>query len=401
MEFLKGGRHRHNRGTFHALSDVSFALERGKTFGLIGANGAGKSTALKLMSRIIEPTSGLVRVEGKIGALLELGAGFHPDLTGRENVYLNGSVMGFDRAYTRRRLDEIVAFSELDDFIDVPVKYYSSGMYVRLGFSVAVHSEPDILLIDEVLAVGDASFQYKCLERIAEMRRLGVTVVFVSHDSVAVGSLCDTALWFEEGRLTHVGDAKEVVLAYTRAAGEREVRRRRSGVAQMGKQAFEEPRVGRGPATTAAASADSRWGSRQVRIIAVELCDANGAVVDSFATGRPMEVRIHYKAQNRVVDPVFGLAIHHQDGTHVTGPNSDLGGLPIPYIVEQGVVRYRTAKLPLLEGIYLLSVSVHDRSGRVIYDYMDKSFPFYVYSGNSRERYGLITLGGCWDLMDV
>jgi ABC-type polysaccharide/polyol phosphate transport system ATPase subunit len=192
-------RNNNSHEEFWALQDVSFTVEQGETLGLIGPNGAGKSTALKLISRIIEPTSGQIEVNGQVGALLELGAGFHPDLTGRENIYLNGSILGLSRAQIRRKLDAIIAFAELERFIDVPVKHYSSGMYVRLGFSVAVHTDPEVLLVDEVLAVGDQNFQHKCLERIMEMQRQGITICFVSHGLGEVRRLCSRAVWLDDG----------------------------------------------------------------------------------------------------------------------------------------------------------------------------------------------------------
>lgn len=205
---------RNNRSyeEFWALRDVSFTVAPGETVGIIGPNGAGKSTILKLIARIIKPSSGRIAVRGRVGALLELGAGFHPDLTGRENIYLNGSIMGLSRAEIRRRLDDIISFAELERFIDVPVKHYSSGMLVRLGFSVAVHTYPEILLIDEVLAVGDAAFQRKCIERIISIKKSGSTILFVSHDMEAIQMLCDRALWLNNGYLM-ADDVPSVVIS--------------------------------------------------------------------------------------------------------------------------------------------------------------------------------------------
>ncbi|MBP8863078.1 MAG: ABC transporter ATP-binding protein, partial [Anaerolineae bacterium] len=237
---------------FWALRHVSFEIETGETVGLIGPNGVGKSTALKLVSRILEPTSGHIEVHGRVGALLELGAGFHPDLTGRENVYLNASMMGLSRQEVDRRFDEIVAFSELEPFIDVPVKHYSSGMYVRLGFAVAVHTDPEILLVDEVLAVGDAAFQRKCYDRIDQLRANGVTLLFVSHSAETVRSLCKRALWLDAGTLVADGTAESVVQQYTVHSWEAE--------------------EGKLP------SPDNvkRWGTGRVQITRVELLDGAG-----------------------------------------------------------------------------------------------------------------------------
>jgi lipopolysaccharide transport system ATP-binding protein len=201
------------RGRYHfwALKDVSFSIKAGETVGILGPNGSGKSTILKLISRIIDPTKGMIRVSGRLSALLELGAGFHPDLTGRENIYLNGSILGLDRKVMRQKLDSIIDFADIGEFIDVPIHNYSSGMQMRLGFSVAVHVEPEIILVDEVLAVGDYSFQLKCLERIRQMQQEGVTIIFVSHDFETIERLCTRAMWLENGMLQAHGNVSEIL----------------------------------------------------------------------------------------------------------------------------------------------------------------------------------------------
>jgi len=209
---------------FWALQDVSFEVERGEAFGIIGSNGAGKSTMLKLLSGIMKPTSGAIKVHGRLSALIEVSAGFHPDLTGRENIYLNGTILGLKRAEIRRRFDEIVAFSGLDEFIDTPVKRYSSGMFARLGFSVAAHVDPDILIVDEVLSVGDLAFQRRCLERMSAVLKGGATVVFVSHNLEAVANLCNRSLLLERGRVVRVGASQEVVREYLWAGRQRRTR---------------------------------------------------------------------------------------------------------------------------------------------------------------------------------
>lgn len=356
---------------FWALRDVSFEIPLGQTVGFIGPNGSGKSTALKLMAGILEPTSGTITVNGRLAALLELGAGFHPDLTGRENVYLNGTLLGLSRAEMRRRFDEIVAFAELEDFIDVPVKHYSSGMYVRLGFAVAVHVEPEILLVDEVLAVGDVAFQRKCLDRIYELRRQGVTIVFVSHDLGTVQSLCEYVYWFEHGRIQKEGSPTDVVMAYLSKSAQQETNGHRN-------------------------LDEARWGTGRIRITHVELCNEDGIPQHAFPTGAPMSIRIHYEAPEPVEDPVFGLAIHDQSGTHLCGPNTDFGGLVIPRAEGRGCVTYHIPELVLLPGTYYVSVSAHNRPDTEMYDYHDRLYMFRVYPGATRERYGLITLRGEW-----
>jgi len=366
-------RDRRSREEFWALRDVSFTVERGETVGLIGPNGAGKSTVLKLVSRIIEPTSGRIEVDGRVGALLELGAGFHPDLTGRENIYLNGSILGLSRAEIRRKLDDIVGFAELERFIDVPVKHYSSGMYMRLGFSVAVHTDPEILLVDEVLAVGDAAFQRKCLERINQLQGEGVTILFVSHSPEIVQSICSRAIWLDRGRLVADGPVDVVVTRYldhTWAA--------QDGRVQM------------------ADDTDRRWGSGRVKIIGVRLLDSDGKERRRFRVGESLTVEIRYRAEERVERPVFGLAIHRGDGVHITGPNTRFCGYEIPWVEGEGVVRYTIRSLPLLEGLYYISVSVHDWNDTEMYDYHDRLYAFWSLPSGG-ERYGIVTLQGEWE----
>ncbi len=367
---------RKRQGTFWVLKDVDFQIHQGEFVGFIGANGAGKSTSLKLIARIIEPTRGRVWSRGRIGALLELGAGFHPELSGRENIYMNASVMGLDRAYVDRYFDDIVAFSELESFIDVPVKHYSSGMYVRLGFSVAVHARPDILLIDEVLAVGDEAFQHKCIDRITKLRRSGTTILLVTHSLDTVETLCDRAIWFEHGQVIKLGDSRDVVMAY------------RNHVSRLERHRDTETEQG---------DIDQhRWGNGRVEITSVDFVDQTGTPATVFRSNEPMDVRIHYKRNADVDEIVVGLAFYHQNGSHISGPNTKFAGHIIEVGDDEGTLRYHIPSLPLLEGAYELSVSVVDGTMMEIYDYHDRLYPFRVYRGDSREVFGLVTLGGEW-----
>ncbi|HDQ35003.1 MAG TPA: ABC transporter ATP-binding protein, partial [Chloroflexi bacterium] len=358
--------------------DLSFEIPAGQTLGLIGPNGVGKSTILKLISRIITPTSGNVHINGRIGSLLELGAGFHPDLTGRENIYLNGSILGLSRGAIDAQLEEIIAFSELGDFIDVPVKHYSSGMYVRLGFAVAVHMEPEILLVDEALAVGDAAFQSKCLDRIADLRREGVTIILVSHDLGSIQSLCDKAIWLEQGQIRAQGDPVDVVMAYVSHVAEKETAKS----------------ANRFRATNEA----GRWGTGRIRITQVELIGPNGQPGEVFETGQPLEIRLHYHAPEAVAGPIFGLAVHHQNRAHLCGPNTQVGGLTIPQVQGEGVISYRVPHLNLLEGAYQISASAVNKTNTEVYDYHDRLYVLRVYRGTCQELYGMITLNGTWHL---
>jgi lipopolysaccharide transport system ATP-binding protein len=373
---------------FWALQDVSFTVERGETVGIIGPNGAGKSTALKLISRIIEPTSGRIEVDGRVGALLELGAGFHPDLTGRENIYLNGSILGLSRAQIRRKLDEIITFAELERFIDVPVKHYSSGMYVRLGFSVAVHTDPEVLLVDEVLAVGDQNFSHKCLERIMEMQHAGVTICFVSHGLGVVRRLCSHAVWLDDGVVQAAGDVEDTIAAYLRHAAAEEEARIADTAPEPEEVEEAEPEV------------KQRWGNRDVEILTVSFLDAAGRERQVFRVGGPWGVRLHYRAHGRIENPVFGLAVHRNDGLHVCGPNTHFAGLDIPFVEGEGDVLYRVDHLPLMEGTYLLSVSAHNQADTQTYDYHDRLYTFKVRQAGRGERYGLVSLGGEWKWND-
>jgi len=358
------------RDDLNALQDVSFAIERGTTVGFIGSNGAGKSTLLKLIARILEPDSGTVTVRGRVGALLELGAGFHPELTGRENVYLNASIMGLTHRDVDRRFDEIVAFSELERFIDVPVKHYSSGMYVRLGFAVAVNMEPEILLVDEVLAVGDAAFQRKCFERIDRMRVDGITLLFVSHSADAVRTHCSRAIWLDAGAVVSDGAAEAVVQRYAMHAWEKD-----EGQLQAGN--------------------GLRLVSVRVQITQVQLLDKDGKETQLFKTDEPLTVVLHYRAVERVERPVFGLAIHRSDGVHITGPNTQFAGLDIAATVGEGIVIYTVPELPLLEGLYAISIAAHNWEDTEMYDYHDRLYSFRVLPGE-KEKYGVVILNGNW-----
>jgi ABC-type polysaccharide/polyol phosphate transport system ATPase subunit len=364
------------REEFWALRDVSFEIAPGETVGLIGPNGAGKSTVLKLISRIIVPTSGQIEVNGRLGALLELGTGFHPDLTGRENIYLYGSILGLNRAKIRQRLHDIIAFAELERFIDTPVKHYSSGMYVRLGFSVAVHIEPEILLVDEVLAVGDYSFQAKCVQKINEMQHKGVTIVFVSHALNMVQDICDRALWLHDGKMILEGHSSKVVGKYL--------------------EGFISGKDG-APSTQTGFELGKRWGSREAEITGVHFYDAHGNEQDVFETGGSFAARIQYEAHKKIENPRIGVAIHRLDGTHVNGPNTDSSNYPIGVIEGKGAIDYIIDSLPLLPGTYLFSAAIYDHTGMYPFDHHDRTYLFRVRQGPIKERLGLVYIPCQWE----
>lgn len=369
---------RREREEFWALRDVSFRVERGETLGIIGENGSGKSTTLKLISRIIEPTLGTIEVNGRVSALLELGAGFHHDLTGRENIFLNASILGFQRREIQERLGEIVAFSELERFIDIPVKHYSSGMLMRLGFAIAIHVDPDILLTDEVLAVGDEAFQRKCLEKIGQLQQAGKTILFVSHSMDAIRSLCTRVLWLHEGQVQAIGDPEQVVDAYLLFVHEKEAQEiadRRSRRQEQGP-----PPAERAPETSPVPSVhEKRWGSEEIRFRSVRFLDGAGRDCFLHESGAPATIEMAFEASREVSDPVFGIAIYRNDGLWVYGTNTAIDNLPIPRVTGTGIVRFHMPALHLIEGPYYLAVAVHARDGTP-YDFWQRCWEFSVYS---------------------
>jgi ABC-type polysaccharide/polyol phosphate transport system ATPase subunit len=341
-----------------ALKNVSFAVDRGEAFGIVGRNGSGKSTLLKVISGILKPTSGMVRVNGRIAALIELGAGFHPEITGRENIYINAIMLGLSRREIDKRFDAIVEFSGIRDFIDQPVKTYSSGMYVRLGFAVAVHVDPEILLIDEVLAVGDEEFSQKCIAKIQEMKYRGVTLVFVTHQLDQVRNLCDRALWLDHGEATAIGDPARVVDDYLQAV---------SG-APAAPAREEKPRE---------PTEEERWGSGEVVLKRVALVDEKGRELVALGAGIGAVVEIDVEVRVPQDDFVFGVGIYHADGTCVYGTNTELEGLLPQRLDTNGRVRFVMTSLDLVAGTYRVDAAVHTRNGRA-FDYRRGVLRFVV-----------------------
>ena len=361
---------------FWALKGVSFAVERGEMLGVIGPNGSGKSTLLKCLARILAPNAGTVSVEGKVSALLELGTGFHPELSGRENVFLAGSILGLSRREIEERFDEVVSFAGIDEFLDTPIKNYSSGMQARLAFAVAINVDPEVLLIDEVLAVGDQAFQMRCYERIHELRRSGKTIVFVSHSAPAVRELCSRALWLEHGEIRALGDAQEVVHDYLDFVRREESAGRADSVA-----------------------GGDRWGSGEVLVTEVEVLDLEGHHAPMVQTGSGMRLRMHYESKEPMDEVVFGIAIERSDNLQlVSGLNSLTHQRTFDLEAGPGAVEYVIPHLPLWEGPYLITVAAHDVSGRRMYDRRERQFGFLVVAGDLTQGEGLVYLPGEWDL---
>ncbi len=354
---------------FWALQEVSFDVPRGTTLGIIGSNGSGKSTLLKLMAGIHRPTSGGLKTNGRISALIELGAGFHPEFTGQENIFINGIILGLSRKQIYQKLDDIIRFSELEEFIDNPVKTYSSGMYMRLAFAIAVAVDPDILLIDEILAVGDASFQRKCQNRLNAFKADGKTIVLVTHDLGALERHCDRVLWLDHGKLQAYGDVQSVVRMYL------------EHVAQQQRENLLEEHDGDESSGTGQqkSSRKRRWGSQEVEINSVDLFNGSKTPCYLYKTGDKMTIEIVYKAYHPIYDPVFGIGIFRDDETYCYGTNTHLEKIDIPKIEGEGKAKFRIDHLNLTEGKYFLDIAVHAKDGTP-YDYHTRSYSFEVMS---------------------
>ncbi len=359
-----------------ALDGVSFKVEEGTTFGVIGENGSGKSTLLKIVCGIAKPTSGEVRVRGKVSALIELGAGFHPEISGRENVYINGIMLGLSKKEITRKFDEIVRFAQLEEFIDAPVKTYSSGMYMRLGFSIAINVNPDILLIDEVLAVGDASFVPKCLDRIDDFRRRKKTIMFVSHDLSTVEKICDRVCWLKEGRVQMIAEPKRAIDAYLQDIAEmqeEDFEIRRKAVEKEQREREEKPEEKDDQRR------EARWGKREIEILKVRLKDRRGREKHVFSPDEEMVIEMDVAAKSRIKDFVFGIGIFDSQGTRCYGTNTDLEEFRPLSIEGRGKVTCRIEKLRLINGTYYLDVAVHKKDGYP-YDYHRSLYSFMVAS---------------------
>ncbi|HWH05162.1 MAG TPA: ABC transporter ATP-binding protein, partial [Gaiellaceae bacterium] len=348
-----------------------FSVEPGESVGLVGRNGSGKTTLLKLLSGIMKPSEGRVAVGGRIGSLLELGAGFHPDFSGRENVFLNGSIHGLRRARIRERFDEIVAFAELEHAIDRPVRTYSSGMYMRLGFAIAAHLDADVLLLDEVFAVGDEAFQRKCFGKIFEFKQRGGTIVFVSHDATQVERLCERAVLLRAGRKEYDGPVQEALLRYRRVLAEES-----------------------DPAERAAGLRE--WGSGEARIAEARLVGAEGSERQQFLAGEPLSLRVRVEADAGVTAPRLQLELRDDAGLLVAGDAVDTVGLGWGEGEGERLLRYDVARLPLGEGRFHLRLGLLEPSSGRLLHWLDDAVVFVVVPPG--EERGVVLLEGSWAL---
>lgn len=369
--------------TFEALRGVSFRVPEGKTLSIIGENGSGKSTLLKLLAGISQPTSGKIITEGRISALIELGAGFHPEISGRENIFINGIILGLTKKKIQEKYEEIVKFAELEEFIENPVKTYSSGMHMRLGFSIAINVDPEILLIDEVLAVGDASFVPKCLDKINEFKRKGKTIIFVSHDLSTVERISDEVIWLKEGKIEKQGYPKRVTDAYLEYIGKKDE-------VKAEEKHKEEEEEGTG-------NVEKRWGSKEVEINNVKMVDKKGKEKYIYESDEPFSIEFDVDARKEEKDFVFGIGIYNSEGTLVYGSNTLLENFKASAIKGKGKVKVPVKALNLVNGTYFLDVAVHKRDGYP-FDYHHFQYTFRVTS--KYRDVGISRIHHDWEFTD-
>jgi len=358
---------------FDALKDVSFEVKKGEFLGIIGRNGSGKSTLLKILAGVYQPSEGKIKINGKVTPFLELGVGFNPELSARENIFLNGTILGMTRKYLLKKFDEIVDFAEIREFVDMPVKNFSSGMQVRLAFAIMIQSDADTYLVDEVLAVGDANFQEKCFDVFRRFKKDGKTVVFVSHDLGSVELFCDRAIWIDRGEVEADNGTNKVIFEYNKF----NIEDRLEELEQESVKAVHtvEP--------------------TQVKIELVTFHNEEGNKSKLFNTGESITVKIHYKSTGTIRNPVVGISLHNAMGNLITGPNTKTSHIKIKQLEKKGVISYTILKSPLLAGMYLLTVGIFNEDATVPYDFIDQGFSFNILK-NAANQNGIIKLDEEW-----
>jgi len=361
--------HRSKTKTFRALKSISLNIKKGEFIGIIGDNGSGKSTLLKIIAGIYTPDKGEIIVNGKIVPFLELGVGFNPELSGRENIFLNGTILGMKRKFLEKKFNDIIEFAGLEKFMDLPLKNYSSGMQVRLAFSIAIQTKADIYLLDEILSVGDASFQEKCLDKVNELKSKGATIIFVSHSLETIKSFCSKVIWLDDGKIKSVGSADKVVSDYIQSIN-KETEKKKSKI---------KPEI-----------------KNQI-IKKVEFLK-NDKPTYYFKTGDKFTARIYYYSDKKIKNPVFGVALYRDDGIHISGPNTKASGKKLKMIKGKGYINFIIDELQLKNGHYLFSIAIFDSECKKVYDSKDKAFDFRVKGGKQDTPYGLIHLKHKWEL---
>lgn len=365
----------------HVLKGISLTINKGEVVGLVGQNGCGKSTLLKLMTRIIYPDKGTIEVNGKVSSLLELGAGFHPDMSGRENIYTNASIFGLNKKQIDERIENIIDFSELDEFIDNPVRTYSSGMYMRLAFSVAINVDAEILLVDEILAVGDAAFQAKCFNKLQEIKNNGTTIVMVSHDLGSIERLCDKAIWIDEGIKRIEGNPHDVIAQYLgKIMTKKENHTAKENSTEQAAQTITED-TSEDSSALKDIEQGNRTGNKAIEVINVNMKDyETGENKVSFKTGQSILIEIDYKKNDqRIVDSVVGIGIFRNDGLNCYGTNTFIDENKKYVMKDNGKIQVILEEILLLEGEYTLDIAFHDEYG-MPYDYIRRVMKFNVYS---------------------
>ena len=391
------------------LKDISFKLKRGEAVGLIGHNGCGKSTTLKLLTRIMYPDSGTITMRGRVSSLIELGAGFHPDMSGRENIYINASIFGLNKKEIDRRLDDIIAFSELEEFIDNPVRTYSSGMYMRLAFAVAINVDADILLIDEILAVGDVAFQAKCFNRLREIKKAGTTIVIVSHSLAQIEQICDRSIWIHDGLIREEGAPRIVDPKYMADMSQKEERKKKKAEEAATKEKKEKENTEEKQETqteaevkkeaekeTAEETQDAkRWGSREAYMKKVTVLDMEGKECQTFQNDQPFQIRIDYKAEKKLDDVVFGIAIYRSDQVYIYGTNTLIDYSASNTLEAEGHIDLKIDRMPVNAGDYTIDLAFHRPDG-FNYDFWREACSVKIQ--NVKNEVGVISLPHKWDV---
>ena len=374
------------------LRGISFEVKKGEAIGLIGHNGCGKSTTLKLLTRIIYPDSGTIEMSGRVSSLIELGAGFHPDMSGRENIYTNASIFGLTKKEIDERLNDIIEFSELEDYIDNPVRTYSSGMYMRLAFSVAINVDADILLVDEILAVGDASFQAKCFNKMREIKSNGTTIVIVSHSLSQIEQICDRSIWIHQGKIKAEGLPREVDPLYMEYMSTKNSMSKESGTGEKdidgnGNKADKDD--------TSQISIKKRWGSGEVTITSITAFDKEGKEKSVFTCNDKCKIVIEYSAKKIIEDAVVGIAIYRDDQTYIYGSNSLIDTAEPVRLNKKGSITLNITTVPLNEGKYSLDFALHKPDG-FNYDFIREALSIRVV--NPHQEAGIVSLIHNWTI---
>lgn len=375
------------------LDGISFKVNRGEAIGLVGCNGCGKSTTLKLLTRIMYPDRGSIKIRGRVSSLLELGAGFHPDMSGRENIYINASIFGLTKKEIDKRIEPIIDFSELKDYIDSPVRTYSSGMYMRLAFSVAINVDADVLLIDEILAVGDANFQAKCFNKLRSIKERGTTIVIVSHSLSQIEQICETSIWLNEGKIKQIGLPRDVHPAYMDFMGHKQQQ-------QIDMESKQAPISELSEQNHTNENSDEvievkRWGNGQARIVDIKSYDEKNMERSVFMTGESVVLRIKYEVKEAIYDAVFGIGIFRSDGLSCYGTNTKIDRIEKFNLNKDGEVKIVLKNVNLLSAEYSLDVAIQGPGGISI-DYFKEAYKIQVYS--MIEDIGIARIGHEWEI---